>query len=185
MKRFVSMLLVICVATSLAGCGPEWQKKFIRKKKGAKKVPKIYQVKKYPKKPSPELYKKHYAYTVTWMSELLSDLGKNHKKDVRCIEEVVNNMRDMQNILVPEWQEKFQRHVDNVMQIREIIVYKELSKFNTDYVRNGLDRENRAIKRDFCYMKVKDHLKPTLEEEETSVETAAEVEKPQEQNAGQ
>ena len=177
MKRLLSVLLVVCLAVTLAGCGPGWQGKFIRKKKGAKKPPKIYQIKRYPQKPSPELYKKHYAYTVTWMSELLSDLGQNHKKDVRCTEEIVSNMKDMQNILVPEWQEKFQRHLDNMMKVREIVVYEELSRFNIDYVKSSLDRENRAIKRDFSYKKVKDHLRKDLSQD-AEEEQAASVEVP-------
>jgi hypothetical protein len=164
MKRLIAAMIIVCLAAGTANCENSWLQKFTRKKKNVKKTPKIYQLQRYPQKPSPELYKKHYSYVITWMSEIVSDLGQNHKKDVRCIEEIVMNMKTMQNILVPEWQEKFQPHVDKVMKIRETIVYENLSKFNADYVKNGLERENRAIKRDFCYTKVRDHLRANLEE---------------------
>jgi hypothetical protein len=175
MKRFSNILIVTCLAISLAGCSPEWQKKFTRKKKDVKKRPKIYQERKYPKKPSPEIYKKHYSYVVTWMSELLSDLGGNHKKDVRCMEEIVSNMKDMQNVLVPEWQDKFQVHIDRIMKVREIILYEDLSKFNIDYVKSSLEREDRAIKRDFSYKRAKDHLVKTSEEEAQVTPTSVEA----------
>ena len=87
MKRLMTILVTVCVALSLVGCDAV-QKKFTRKKKAQPKKPKIYQLDRYEKKPTPELYNKHYVYWETWSSELISELGQNQKKSLRCIEEM-------------------------------------------------------------------------------------------------
>lgn len=166
MRRSFTIVLILLLAVSMSGCGTTWGQKFIRRKKDVKKTPKIVQIQKYPMKPTPELYKKHYSYFITWQSELLSELGENRKKDIRSLEEAISNLRDMQNILVPEWGDKMQKYVDREMEAREIIIYQELSKYNVDSVRSTLEKVDRAIKRDFCYSRVKDHLKKDMNENE-------------------
>lgn len=170
MKRYFTALLIFFLALSLGGCGTTWGQKFTRRKKEAKPQPKIYQMKKYPKKPSADLYKQHYSYWSTWQMELLSRLGENHKKDVQCIEEIISNLRDMQNILIPEWGEKLQRQVDRIMEAREIIVYGELSKYNKDTIMHDLEKVDRDVKRDFCYSKVKSFLKKDMNEDAMAAE---------------
>jgi hypothetical protein len=148
----------------MSGC-EGLRKKFTRKKKAAVKMPRIYQVKKYEKKPSPELYNKHYAYWLNWQSELLKVLGQNRKKDTRCIEEVISNLKDMQNILVPEMAEKLQPHIDKMWKVRDVIVEGNLSQYNKSYVEMTVSREYRYIRDQFSYKHVKDHLKTSFEDE--------------------
>lgn len=165
MKRWLVVIIIFFMALDAAGCA-SLQKKFTRKKKAEVKRPRFYQLKKYVKTPSPELYKKHYAYWMTWQSELLSNLGKSHKKDMRCIEEILGNLYDMQNILVPEKADQLKLHIDRLLEVKDTIFKEELSQYNRHYIRSTLEREDRAIKREFCYAKVKDYLRKSFDDEQ-------------------
>ena len=163
MKKLGLVLLAIVFLAGLAGCDAV-QRKFTRKKTVVKQ-PRFYQVKKYTKKPSPELYKQHFAYWQSWQGELVQSLGQNHKKDVRAIEEALGHLRDMQNILIPSKAEAIEPHIEKIEGAKEIILRGELSFANKDYVRSIVEREGRAIGRDFCYQRVKDDLRKSLDDE--------------------
>ena len=165
MRKIFSVLIIFFLILNLTGCETV-RKKFTRKKKPAPKVPRFYQVKKYVKRPSPELYHKHYAYWGSWQSELISVLGKNHKKDIRCIEEIVGQLIDMQNILVPEKGEELTPHINTLVKVKDIIDKENLSQANIDYIKSTLEREDRFIKREFCLSKVKKYIKKSFEGEE-------------------
>lgn len=164
MNKWLAVIMAFVMLLDITGCA-SLQRKFTRKKKTAVKRPRIYQLKKYEKKPSPELYKKHYAYWMTWQSELISDLGRNHKKDLRCIEEIIGNLNDMQNILSEEKAAMLKTHIDRLAGVRDTIVREEMSQYNKHSIRQTLESEDRAIKREFCYSKIKDHLKKSFEDE--------------------
>lgn len=129
-------------------------------------MPRFYQLKKYGKKPSPELYKLHYAYWESWQTELVRVVGQNHKKDIRCVEEATGQLKDMQSILLPEKAEEMQPHIESMEGAKSIILKGPLTFANKDIVKRTVEREERAIKRDFCYEKVKKSLRATMEEEE-------------------
>ena len=162
-KIFLTILLALAVVVNLTGC-EAMRKKFTRKKKPSVKMPRIYQVKKYEIKPSPELYKKHFAYWASWQSELISGLGKNHKKDMRCIEEALGNLKDMQDILVPEKADLLGKHMEKLAKVKDTIVREDLTQANKVYITSTLEREDRAIKREFNYKKVKDFLRESFDE---------------------
>ncbi|MFA6321166.1 MAG: hypothetical protein WCY36_04835 [Candidatus Omnitrophota bacterium] len=165
MKKWILALIIIILTVNLTGCDAV-QRKFTRKKKNVVKKPRFYQLKKYTKKPSPELYKQHFAYWESWQAELMQYVGQNHKKDVRAIEEATGHLKDLQNILIPSKAEEMQPHVEKMEYAKEIIYRGDLSFANKDYVRSLIEREDRAIKRDFCYSKVRDSLRKNTEEEE-------------------
>ena len=89
MKRWLVVLVMIVLAVNLTGC-EAIQRKFTRRKKDVKS-PHFYQIKKYEKKPSPLLYKQHFAYWSSWQEELIQVIGENNKKDKRCIEEALGD----------------------------------------------------------------------------------------------
>lgn len=163
-KKIFAFILIFFFVASLTGC-EAFRKKFTRKKKAPVKMPRIYQTKIYEKKPTPELYNKHYAFWVSWQSELIRVLGENHKKDVRCIEEIVGNLRDMQNILVEEKANQLEPHIEKLAKVKDVIFNEELTQANKDYVKRTLEREDRFIKKEFSYKKVKNYLKKSFEDE--------------------
>ncbi len=165
MKRLCLAVIVFILAVNLTGCDAV-QRKFTRKNKKVVKRPRFYQLKKYTRKPSPELYKQHFAYWESWQRELIQFIGQNHKKDVRAIEEATGHLKDMQGILIPSKADEMQIHIDRMEQAKEIIGRGSLSFANKDNVKSLLEREERAVKRDFSFSKVKDSLRLTVEGEE-------------------
>ena len=127
MRKICALAMAVILALTLTGCDA-LQRKFTRKKKYTKPVPRLYQLKKYDIKPSAALYSKHYAYWQSWMSELIQDLGGNRKKDIRCIEEALSQAHDMQNILVQEKADALGKHIHRLEEVRDIIVKERLSQ---------------------------------------------------------
>jgi len=164
MRRAISWILVLFMLVNLTGC-ETLAKKFRRKSKKTVKMPRMYQVKKYEKKPTPELYKKHYAYWESWQSELIQVLGNNRKKDLLCIEQIISNLRDMQNILVPDKGKEMESHIDKLIKVKEMIVSTDLTKANSGYAVRILEREDRLITKYFAYRKVKNFLKKSFEDD--------------------
>jgi hypothetical protein len=121
MKKLSVFIMIFFIAAGLAGCD-SLQRKFTRKKKYVKPIPRLYQLKKYDVKPSAALYSKHYAYWQSWMSELIQELGDNHKKDIRCIDEALSQLSDMRNILVQEKAEELYKHIRRIEEARDTIV---------------------------------------------------------------
>ncbi len=163
MKRIVIAITVIALSMNFAGC-MALQKKFTPKKKPVK-MPRVYRTKEYEKKPTPELYQKHYAYWMTWQSELIKVLGDNSKKDKRCIEEIVGNLRDMQSILVDEKGDLLEPHIQRLESVKRDIASGASTQANKDNIRRTLEKEDRAIKREFCLKKMRNYLKKSFEDE--------------------
>ena len=165
MRRWVTLLLILSIVVSLAGCSEEWRRKFIRKKKDVAKKPRIYQVKRYLKEPTESLYTKHYNYTITWLSELIDDLGKNNKKDVRCIEEALAQIKDLRLFLLPEKASRLDKHIARLREVQELILKRDLDHANMDYARRSLEREERFLRSEFYYNKIKNCMKESFEDE--------------------
>ncbi len=163
MRKLIISIAEIFLITSLIGCDAV-QRKFTRKKKAPSK-PRFYQLKKYQRKDLPDLYKQHYAYWQSWQSELIGTLGQNRKKDSRGIEEALGHLKDMQDILVPEKGDEMQPRIDKMENIRKVILRSELMPTTRDNTAMALEREERTIRRYFCYSKVKDSIKKSLDDE--------------------
>jgi hypothetical protein len=157
MRRLLTILTVLSLAIGLTGCDAV-QRKFTRKKKVTKK-PRIYQLKKYDVQPSPELYQKHYSYYTSWSSEIRETLGQNHKKDVRCIEELIGQLNDMQNLLEDETADRLEKHIKEYEGVREDILKERIDRYNFAQPLITLEREDRAIKRDYCISRVRNCIK--------------------------
>ncbi len=166
MRRLFTLFVIFALIVSTAGCSESWRRKFIRKKKDVAKSPRIYQLKRYKKEPTESLYTKHYNYAVTWISELVGDLGENHKKDLRCIEEALGQVRDMQMFLVPEKGKELDKHINRLKDVQDILKREDLGQANKDYVQRSLEREERFIRSEFYYNKIKNFMKKSFEEEE-------------------
>ena len=164
MKIFLSIFVALFLVINIAGCASV-QKKFTRKKKETIKMPRIYQIKKYESKPTPELYKKHYVYWESFQSEMIMTLGQNNKKNKIYIEHILSNLRDMQNMLLPEKAAELETHIVRLVKIRDILAKEDLTTFNRNYIMMTLERESRYIKRGFVYSKVKNNMRTSYEDE--------------------
>lgn len=174
-RRIVVLFLTFALIVNTAGCSESWRRKFIRKKKAVAKKPRIYQLKRYKKEPTESLYSKHYNYAITWLSELVDDLGGNHKKDLRCIEEALGQIRDMQEFLIPEKGKELDKHIKRLQEAQDIIKREDLGHANKDYVQRSIEREERFIRSEFYYNKIKNFMKESFEEDEEDESTPEEA----------
>lgn len=166
MRKLLSIFIIFAILINTTGCSEEWRRKFIRKKKDVAKKPRIWQEKRYPDTPTEAMYTKHYNYTISWLSELIGDLGQNNKKDLRCIEEALSQVKDMQNCLVREKGKELDKHIGRLTEIRDIIKRQDLGQANKDYVRSSLEREERFFRREFYYHKIQNYMKKSFNEED-------------------
>lgn len=158
-KALFVLVLAAAVAADLAGCA-QLQRKFTRKKKDTgTKLPHYHPVKEFVKESSPALYEKHYVYWRSAQSELLDVLGENRKKDMRCINDIISNLRDMQSILIPEKGAELDPHIARLEVVRTKIATGEPSTYMSTYVRSVLESEERFVRNNFRYKKVKDCLR--------------------------
>jgi hypothetical protein len=162
MKRLIAICLAAALACGLAGCDAV-QKKFTRKKKTVK-APRIIQEQKYDIKPTPELYEKHFSYWRSWSSEMIQRLGDNHKKDMRCIEEILGQLADMRRLLVPEAGDKLVKHIRRYEEIRDTINTDKLDRSNSGTVLGTLEREDRIIGSEFAISRVKDYIRKSFDD---------------------
>ena len=166
MRKAFSILLIIAILMNTAGCSEEWRKKFIRKKKEVAKKPRIWQDKKYSNEPTQALYDKHYNYTVSWLSELSGGIGQNNKKDLMCAEEALAQIESMQYCLISDKAKELDKHINRLKEVRDTIKKGDLGDANKDYIRSTVDREERFIRSEFYYNKIKNFMKKTFEEED-------------------
>lgn len=162
-KKFI-LFIVLVLALSFTGCA-QIQRKFTRKKKETTRLPSYRAVKPYEYKPTPELYEKHFTYWQSWEKEFLQVMGKNSKKDARCINEMISNLRDMQNILVEEKAAELEPHIVRIEGLKETIISASGSTYNSVYVRSVLETEQVEIYNKFRYKRVKDYLKKSFEDD--------------------
>ena len=165
MRKILSIFIIIAILMNTAGCSDEWRKKFVRKKKDVAKKPHIWQEKKYSDEPTEALYTKHYNYAITWLSELSDDLGQNNKKDLRCAQEALGQICDMQNCLIPGKAKDVDKHIKRLEEVRDILKRGDLDQANKDYVRSSVDREERFIRSELYYHKIKDFMKKSFDKE--------------------
>lgn len=170
MRKFVSLLVIVVIMMNAAGCSDAWRKKFIRKKKDVAKKPRIWQDKKYSKEPTEALYNKHYNFAINWLSDLSDDLGENNKKDLRCAEEALTQIQDMQLFLVSEKASELDKHINRIREVRDILKRQDLGHANKDYVRSTVDREERFLRSEFYYNKIQKYMKKSFDEEEEGAE---------------
>ncbi len=162
-KKFI-LFIILVLTFSLAGCA-QLQRKFTRKKKETTRLPSYKAVKPYEKKPTPELYEKHFAYWQNWQKEFLQVMGKNSRKDALCINEIISNLRDMQNILISEKAEELEPHIARIERLKDTIISGGVTTYNSAYVRSVLETEQVKIYNNFRYKKVKDCLKENFEDD--------------------
>ena len=88
---------------------------------------------------------------------------------------MVGNLKDMQNILVKEKADEMQPHIDTASDARSTIMRGDMSFSVMSSVRSTLEREDRAIKREFITSKVKNYLKKSFDEEMVEQGSAPEM----------
>ena len=83
LRPFLAVLLILSVS-AVSGCGPEWKKKFIRKRKNAQVTQPILLLQPDYKAvmPAKDRYREHFAFWKSWHTEMLSSFGQLKRRDL-------------------------------------------------------------------------------------------------------
>ena len=102
-RSYLTLFLVFFLVFESAGCGSQWKRKFIRKRKNAEPPQAVLVLESnfqstYP----PEVrYREHFAFWKSWHTELLVSLGQSRKRDIRYLDGTIGELRSMVEILPP------------------------------------------------------------------------------------
>ncbi|MFZ5799857.1 MAG: hypothetical protein ACOY3D_00540 [Candidatus Omnitrophota bacterium] len=149
----------------LSGC-QTLKKKFTRKPKGEEENVEevIYAPQDYPAKvvSTQELYRNYYALVRGWAQELDDALveGGNHKRQVMCITEMVNNLNKMRDLLTVEAQPGMDKYIALVASLRDAIAAGKASSADFYWMKVKLDSVKARIARDYLPSKMKGRLIP-------------------------
>jgi len=156
---FISLVIGAVLVMNLAGCA-SLRQKFIRKKKKDKDVRKSFShLTEYKVRPHIELYTRHYIYWRSWHREIIELLGKNSKKDKRCIREMIGNLDDMRSMLVDEKGDGLDKHIKELESIEKDIKRGSLTEATMTRIRRTLEKEFMLIKIEYSYTKMEPYMR--------------------------
>lgn len=163
MKRYLSIILICIFIFSLAGC-ETLRRKFTRKSKAERENVEevVYEPKEYPAQimSNEDIYRTYYTFWRGWHQELVEVLaeGQNHKKQVECITEIINNLNKMKDLLSPTAQEGLKGQLQKLMPIKEEIVSGRSNATNFYTMKMQLESIHSKITNDYAFKKVKHQI---------------------------
>jgi len=162
MKKLVQKIIFITIlfsmAVNLVGCAG-LVKKFIRKPKKKTKKEVFSKGRTFDVKPSYKLYQKHYIFWVNWYKKFTSELGENHKSDMRSIQEMIGNLEDMSGLLVDEKGQLLDLHIAEVKKAESILAKRAMTKVNETRVQRITKKEFKNIQREFSPKRMSGFIK--------------------------
>lgn len=162
MKKSTAFLMLLVLLAGASGC-ESLPKKFIRKKKEPEhRAATVYLDEgPYQKQYSNEYYyKTHYTLFRTWQSDLLTQLGGNHRKVERAAQEALGHLNDMNRYLKPEKQKQMAEILDGFGKVANRISAGNYAKSEEFTMRSDIERYGRLVANDFYFDKVKDDIIP-------------------------
>lgn len=107
-----------------------------------------------------ELYRQYLLFWKSWQGELINALSRegNHKKQVKSMEEALNNLVFMKSLLNDEAQKKLDVYLKEMAALKAAI---EKDEYNNNFAifSSRAERIKMGILRDFSYNKIKDYLR--------------------------
>ncbi|MEI8175965.1 MAG: hypothetical protein WCG78_03765 [Candidatus Omnitrophota bacterium] len=152
------MVSLLCVM--VAGCGTQWQKKFVRKK--AANAPGqvfVYEPKEYQNKPNAEIYQASFLYWKAWQQELVERLGDNKKRDSSSFDEALKNLDEMKNCLNEAKRAELDVYMRKIAALSEDYKANDYDTIRAHQLRQDLSRLSLAIDKSFRYNAVKNFIK--------------------------
>ena len=161
MKRkglFIFCITVVLLnAVILGGCAT--LKELLGRKKPTVKDPTagLQQVINYHQR-----YRDSYVLWRVCQEELLENLGRNRKKDLRLCYVVVEYLETMQSCLKQEKAPEIARTVQRFRDATGELVKRRLSKSEMQQLKRFLSRDGRIFQKEFSYRKMQDWIKPNV-----------------------
>jgi hypothetical protein len=161
--RYPLIILLGISLVSLSGC-ETLTRKFVRKSKAEKENVDevIYSPQEYPAQimSNNDMYRDYYTFWKGWHQELVDVLseGQNHKKQVECINEIINNLNKMKDLLVPEAQEGLKRYIQRLSPIQQEIVAGRSNASNFSTMKAQLESIRTKINNEYSAKKAQNYI---------------------------
>lgn len=159
-KRKSAAALLLLSLFLGSGCATV-QKKFTRKKKEPAHIPSVVYIEQgaYQKKYSNDYYyRTHFTLWKSWHSELVDNIGGNHKKVLRAAEESLSHLTELNQYLVPAKQAELKPLIDSLSAVENKIEDNRYSKSDESGFRAELEKIQRIVSNNFYYDKVKEQV---------------------------
>lgn len=166
MREKIKYLIIVFICLSVvsfSGC-ESVRRKFVRKSKAEQDNPEevIYAPQEYPVEvmSNEQLYRQYYTLWKGWHQELMEVLsgGQNHKKQVGCITEIVNNLNKMKDLLEPEAQVGLDGYIQKILPIKDEIIAGRSNASNFEFMRSKLESIKSKISKDYISKKIKPNI---------------------------
>ena len=161
--KLLSIIFICLFLISSSGC-QTLKRKFTRKPKTEKENVEevIYEPQQYPQQTlsNEDMYRNYYTFWRGWHQDLMEVLseGQNHKKQVECITEIINNLNKMKDLLLPEYQAGLKDNLQKLYPIKEEIVSRRSNSANFYLMKMELERVRSKITKDYTIKKIKPYL---------------------------
>ena len=159
-NKGIKRLLIFILCFVLTGCGPQWKRKFVRKR--AEHKPEqvfVYEPREYQKASNSELYKKGFLFWKAWQEELVNKLGDNKANDLRVFIEVLKNLDEMKNCLNDEKAKELDGYARRLEALYKEYKSGDFSVTQSRQMRQDLDRLMLKMDKVFRYSRVKEFIK--------------------------
>lgn len=161
-SRFLPPAVCLLLSAYLfAGCGTNWQQKFIRRKPKEARPAKFEVKTVVPQRLYPELYKEHFIYWRNWHRQLLEDLEGNSKRRREDMRETRRHLVILEKYLMEAQARKVRPLVEQLDQLLEPVKSGRLSSSDYGILRRRLEALQLEIERTLHYQKMKKFLLPT------------------------
>ncbi len=163
LQRAVSCLLI---AALVAGCSPQWRKKFVRKHKQAKPPEAILVLQTDAEATYPPAirYQEHFALWKAWHSGLLDTYGEIRKRDVRYLNGTIGELKAMAELLTGPPAERVQKILIELNSVQRGWATAPEPWNPPPSFRVRLERLERQIDRELHYSKVEEWVPPGTSE---------------------
>ena len=126
-------------------------------------MPVYYAVKEYGGKSNLEIYQKHYIFWQAWHGELIDRWGKSTKRMVSSADGAFRSLKRMQTLLSREKAEALNEYIDRLESVESLLGGPYMEGAQSIKLKRDLERDLRAIKRQFYYKHVFDDILKTGE----------------------
>ena len=162
--RRAVLVLILLTFLSSEGC-EAFRKKFVRKKNVEEEVEEqvILEPQEYPEVvyDNTTLYKNYFTLYKAWYADLLDSLKEesSYKKQLQCFDEVLKNLREMQNLLKPEKQQEMDPYIQEIAKNKEQLMGTSLKSAILPQLKSKLSSVEKKIRVQFNYNKIKEAIK--------------------------
>jgi hypothetical protein len=158
--RYIAFFLLLCVLAE--GCGPQWRRKFIRKRKVVNPPAPILVLQSETQAiyPPDVRYREHFAFWKSWHSDLVASLGKSQRRDLTTLTGTLGELRSMRELLTGAPADRLSGILEELSKVQESWSSKESGGFWSipSPQRTRLTRLQREIDKKFHYSKIKNQL---------------------------